>query len=187
MVQRLQHDNLACAGMTNRPDLLDEALTRPGRIELKIEIGLPDERGRLQILQIHTGPLAKNGFLAQDVQLPELAERTRNFTGTLQPSLCPLSALRYRRPAAHSCGSVAEGHVGFFRPSCARTGKPAQRSRPAWQEGARNGGNKAARSIRCVYATWGGSVEFPGRVMLSRRSCIAGGHAWGRPGGMMLL
>lgn len=80
------------AGMTNRPDLLDEALTRPGRIELKIEIGLPDERGRLQILQIHAGPLAKNGFLAQDVVLPELAERTKNFTGAhREAAAAPLS------------------------------------------------------------------------------------------------
>ena len=71
------------AGMTNRPDLLDEALTRPGRIELKVEIGLPDEEGRLQILKIHTGPLIKNSFLAQDVSLPTLAERTKNFTGAL--------------------------------------------------------------------------------------------------------
>lgn len=71
------------AGMTNRPDLLDEALTRPGRIELKIEIGLPDEEGRLQILKIHTGPLVKNNFLAPDVDLEDLAERTKNFTGAV--------------------------------------------------------------------------------------------------------
>lgn len=69
------------AGMTNRPDLLDEALTRPGRIELKIEIGLPDIGGRQQILQIHTGPLARNNFLEADVDIPELADRTKNFTG----------------------------------------------------------------------------------------------------------
>ena len=69
------------AGMTNRPDLLDEALTRPGRIELKIEIGLPDEHGRLQILRIHAGPLERNRFLARDVSLESLAERTKNFTG----------------------------------------------------------------------------------------------------------
>lgn len=67
--------------MTNRPDLLDEALTRPGRIELKIEIGLPDAAGRQQILQIHTAPLVRNAFLEPDVDIPELADRTKNFTG----------------------------------------------------------------------------------------------------------
>ena len=77
--------------MTNRPDLLDEALTRPGRIELKIEIGLPDEKGRLQILQIHTKPLAQNKFLARDVSLPELAERTKNFTGACHSKPCLVS------------------------------------------------------------------------------------------------
>lgn len=41
-------------GMTNRRDMLDEAMLRPGRLEVQIEIGLPDEKGRLQILKIHT-------------------------------------------------------------------------------------------------------------------------------------
>ena len=49
----------------------------------KIEIGLPDEKGRLQILNIHTGTLAKNGYLGQDVDLPELAARAKNFTGSV--------------------------------------------------------------------------------------------------------
>lgn len=40
--------------MTNRLDLIDEALIRPGRLEIQLEIGLPDEEGRLQILNIHT-------------------------------------------------------------------------------------------------------------------------------------
>ena len=40
--------------MTNRIDLIDEALLRPGRFEVHIEIGLPDYEGRLQILNIHT-------------------------------------------------------------------------------------------------------------------------------------
>lgn len=40
--------------MTNRKDMIDEALLRPGRFEVHIEIGLPDEHGRLQILNIHT-------------------------------------------------------------------------------------------------------------------------------------
>eukprot|EP00892_Ulva_mutabilis_P006709 jgi/Ulvmu1/440/UM001_0447.1 len=74
-------NNILLIGMTNRPDLLDEALTRPGRIELKIEIGLPDNAGRQQILTIHTGPLVRNKFLEPDVDVAELADRTKNFTG----------------------------------------------------------------------------------------------------------
>lgn len=45
----------ACrAGVPFRKDMLDEAMLRPGRLEVQIEIGLPDEKGRLQILKIHT-------------------------------------------------------------------------------------------------------------------------------------
>lgn len=47
-------NNVLLIGMTNRKDMLDEALLRPGRLEVHIEVGLPDERGRLQILKIHT-------------------------------------------------------------------------------------------------------------------------------------
>jgi hypothetical protein len=102
--------------MTNRPDLLDEALTRPGRIELKIEIGLPDEEGRLQILKIHTGPLSKNGFLAQDVSLPELAERTKNFTGVL----CFRVIVQFCNEHAHGEHLHADEHAHAF--NCA--GRP---------------------------------------------------------------
>jgi len=47
-------NNILLIGMTNRKDMLDEAMLRPGRLEVMIEIGLPDEKGRLQILKIHT-------------------------------------------------------------------------------------------------------------------------------------
>lgn len=49
-----QLNNILIIGMTNRLDMIDEALLRPGRLEIHMEIGLPDEKGRLQILKVHT-------------------------------------------------------------------------------------------------------------------------------------
>ncbi|RAL52485.1 hypothetical protein DM860_007342 [Cuscuta australis] len=74
-------NNVLLIGMTNRKDLIDEALLRPGRLEVQVEISLPDENGRLQILQIHTNKMKENSFLAPDVNLPELAARTKNYSG----------------------------------------------------------------------------------------------------------
>jgi 26S proteasome regulatory subunit T4 len=46
---------------TNRPDTLDPALMRPGRLDRKIEVPLPNEQARLEILKIHAGPVNKHG------------------------------------------------------------------------------------------------------------------------------
>ena len=46
---------------TNRPDTLDPALLRPGRLDRKIEIPLPNEQARMDILKIHAAPIAKHG------------------------------------------------------------------------------------------------------------------------------
>ncbi|KAH8972433.1 hypothetical protein BDL97_02G195900 [Sphagnum fallax] len=67
-------NNILLIGMTNRKDLLDEALLRPGRMEVQIEIGLPDEKGRFQILSIHSNKMKENSFLSADVDLKELAQ-----------------------------------------------------------------------------------------------------------------
>ena len=74
-------NNILVVGMTNRKDLIDEAILRPGRFEVHIEIGLPTEEGRLQILQIHTKQLQKNGLLHGKCNLSELARLTKNYTG----------------------------------------------------------------------------------------------------------
>ncbi|NWX91335.1 NSF ATPase, partial [Nothoprocta pentlandii] len=76
-----QLNNILVIGMTNRPDLIDEALLRPGRLEVKMEIGLPDEKGRFQILHIHTVRMREHQLLAEDVDIGELAVETKNFSG----------------------------------------------------------------------------------------------------------
>ncbi|KAM4524525.1 vesicle-fusing ATPase-like [Odontesthes bonariensis] len=76
-----QLNNILVIGMTNRPDLIDEALLRPGRLEVKMEIGLPDERGRIQILKIHTAKMRQYELLAKDVDINELAVETKNYSG----------------------------------------------------------------------------------------------------------
>ncbi|CAN5975237.1 unnamed protein product [Sphagnum jensenii] len=74
-------NNILLIGMTNRKDLLDEALLQPGRMEVQIEIGLPNEKGRFQILSIHSNKMKENSFLSADVDLKELASKTKNFSG----------------------------------------------------------------------------------------------------------
>ncbi|KAF4115991.1 vesicle-fusing ATPase [Onychostoma macrolepis] len=76
-----QLNNILVIGMTNRPDLIDEALMRPGRFEVKMEIGLPDEKGRLQILNIHTAKMREFNLLCGDVDVKELAAETKNYSG----------------------------------------------------------------------------------------------------------
>ncbi|XP_072343091.1 vesicle-fusing ATPase isoform X1 [Scyliorhinus torazame] len=76
-----QLNNILVIGMTNRPDLIDDALLRPGRLEVKMEIGLPDEKGRVQILNIHTARMREHNLLSDDVDVLELAQETKNFSG----------------------------------------------------------------------------------------------------------
>lgn len=62
---------------TNRPEILDPALIRPGRFDRHVVVGLPDTRGRRAILAVH----ARSIRLAGDVDLHRLAMRTRNYSG----------------------------------------------------------------------------------------------------------
>jgi transitional endoplasmic reticulum ATPase len=74
---------------TNRPDALDPALRRPGRFDREIEIGIPDEKSRLQILQIHTRGMP----MESDVKLEEMARVTHGFVGADLQALAKEAAL----------------------------------------------------------------------------------------------
>ncbi|KAF3935115.1 hypothetical protein ABW19_dt0209807 [Dactylella cylindrospora] len=76
-----QLNNILLIGMTNRMDMIDEALLRPGRLEVHMEISLPDEFGRRQILKIHTSKMRDNNVMDPDVDINELAGLTKNYSG----------------------------------------------------------------------------------------------------------
>ncbi len=75
---------------TNRVDILDEALLRPGRFDRKIQVNLPDVHGREKILEVH----AKNKNLSEDVSLRDIARQTTGFSGADLANLMNEAAIR---------------------------------------------------------------------------------------------
>lgn len=71
------NEGIIVMAATNRVDILDPAILRPGRFDRKVMVGRPDVRGREEILQVH----AKNKPLAEDVDLKQVAQTTAGFTG----------------------------------------------------------------------------------------------------------
>lgn len=104
-----QLNNILVIGMTNRKDLIDSALLRPGRFEVQVEISLPDEDGRVQIFEIQTKKLRESKTLAGDVSLRELAGLTKNFSGAEIEGLVK-SASSY---AANSKINIGQGKTKF--------------------------------------------------------------------------
>jgi transitional endoplasmic reticulum ATPase len=81
---------VVCIGATNRPNSLDPALRRFGRFDREIDIGVPDEVGRMEIMRIHT----KNMKLSDDVDLAMVAKDTHGFVGSDLAALCSEAALQ---------------------------------------------------------------------------------------------
>jgi cell division protease FtsH len=91
-----ENKGVIVVGATNRVDILDAALLRPGRFDRQITVGLPDRLGRIGILKVH----AKNKPLAEDVSLVQLANRTPGFSGADLANLLNESAIlatRYKK------------------------------------------------------------------------------------------
>jgi len=80
-------------GATNRVNAIDPALRRPGRFDREIEIGIPDRKGRKEILEVHTRGMP----LAEDVSLDKLAEMTHGYSGADLEALCKEAAMRALR------------------------------------------------------------------------------------------
>jgi transitional endoplasmic reticulum ATPase len=76
--------NVVVIAATNRPDIIDPALLRPGRFDRMVEIGMPDQEARLEILKIHT----KKRPLAEDVDLAAISKRTDGYSGADLANVC---------------------------------------------------------------------------------------------------
>tara|TARA_B100000959_G_scaffold287212_1_gene370139 strand:- start:1098 stop:3242 length:2145 start_codon:yes stop_codon:yes gene_type:complete len=76
-------------GITNRPDMIDNSMLRSGRLDLRIYVPPPDEKGRLKIIEI----LTENMPLSSDVKLKEIAVATQNYSGADIASLCREAAV----------------------------------------------------------------------------------------------
>jgi cell division protease FtsH len=91
-----ENKGVIVVGATNRVDILDAALLRPGRFDRQIQVGLPDRLGRIGILKVH----ARNKPLAEDVSLVQLANRTPGFSGADLANLlneAAILATRYKK------------------------------------------------------------------------------------------
>ena len=83
------NEGIIIIAATNRPDILDKALLRPGRFDRQITVGYPDVKGREAILKVH----ARNKPLAEEVNLKAVAQRTPGFSGADLENLLNESAL----------------------------------------------------------------------------------------------
>ena len=88
-----ERENVIVIAATNRVDAVDEALRRGGRFDREIEIGVPNEKGRKEILQIHT----RNMPVTEDVDLEELSEMTQGYVGADLEAVAKESAMSVLR------------------------------------------------------------------------------------------
>jgi cell division protease FtsH len=127
-------ENLIVMAATNRLDILDQALLRPGRFDRQICVDPPDREGRREILKVH----AQNKPLAEDVELDRVAAMTVGFTGADLANLLNEAALLAARHRQEAVG-MSELRQAYERvvtggPAQKRTMTPAERHRIAFHE-----------------------------------------------------
>uniref|UniRef100_K7FD87 AAA+ ATPase domain-containing protein n=1 Tax=Pelodiscus sinensis TaxID=13735 RepID=K7FD87_PELSI len=145
--------NVVVLAGTNRPDILDPALTRPGRFDRQIYLGPPDIKGRASIFKVHLRPLKLQESISRDALARKLAARTPGFTGADISNVCNEAALIAAR---HLGPAVAEKH---FEQAIERVvgGEAAQRSAGARPQGFP--GNTQHATAQCCPGWPGGWVS----------------------------
>ena len=108
---------------TNRPDVLDPALLRPGRLDRKIEIPLPNEQARLEILKIHSSPITKKG----DIDYEAIVKLSEDFNGADLRNVCTEAGVcvcvwcaymcKCGKLHAHTCACMHVGYTYMLSPN----------------------------------------------------------------------
>jgi len=128
------HDKVIVVAATNRPDVLDQALTRRGRFDRRVEIPLPDLVGRREILKIH----ARRVKLADEVEIDKLARSTPMFTGAdlaaIVNEAAIIAAMEAREAVDMNALRRARDKVRFGRPRKSRRRDEQQRMTSAYHE-----------------------------------------------------
>jgi len=112
-------NNVIVVGATNRPDILDPALLRPGRFDRIVFVPVPEAKGRLQILKIHT----KNMPLDKSVDLEKMSEETEGYTGADLEALAKeaaMLALREDKDIKHVTAKHFEKAIDKVQPSVSK-------------------------------------------------------------------
>ena len=105
-------EDVVVIATTNRPDLIDSALLRPGRLDRHVHVPVPDTDGRRAILEVHT----RNKPLADDVDLDDLADETEGYVGADIEALCREASMAATREFIHSVSAEeAAKSVGNVR------------------------------------------------------------------------
>jgi transitional endoplasmic reticulum ATPase len=107
-------ENVVVIAATNRPDILDPALLRPGRFDRLIYVPPPDKGARVEILKVHTRSVP----LAEDVSLEEIAEKTEGYTGADLAALVREATLRAIREQMTDCMKKADESCKKFDTEC---------------------------------------------------------------------
>jgi cell division protease FtsH len=126
--------NIMVLGATNRADVLDEAVVRPGRLERRVNVPNPDRRGREEILSVHV----KGRPVAADVDLVALARRTPGFSGAQMEAIvneaCLIAARENRADVGQDCFDFAVATIALGRARESALVTDFDRKVTAWHE-----------------------------------------------------
>jgi len=123
--------NVVVVAATNRPDIIDPALLRPGRFDRMIEIGMPDQEARLEILKIHT---AKRP-LAEDIDLVAISKKTDGYSGADLASVCNEAVMLAIREYVLAGRPQEEEEIAKYRIESKHFEEALKKVKPSKKEG----------------------------------------------------